>query len=262
MVESLAQFVQPDGATAAGVWVGMVVALLVFSAIIGDHWLARLGQSILVGAGLGYAAAVTWQAMLALPFVQNLRAAPSAEPWNWIPIVLALLLAVAAGERILFQGEGGPPAGGVRRLLRWGGLLPAALLVAAGSAIVAVGAVQGTLLPQFFAAARSGIRWESTLDLFLTGILTLVITASALVFFALDPQRHLASQPTWVQRLMRAWIWFGQRAVWLAAGVLFARLAASRTTLLIAYLEYLRVSWLSTGLWQTVEGWWRGMGNG
>jgi hypothetical protein len=251
----MSQFMQPDWITGAGMWVGLIVSLLVFSAIFGDHWLARLGQTILVAAGLGYAAAVTWHAVVGLPFVQGLIAAPRAEPWNWIPIVLAVLLVVAAAERILLQGEGGPPAGGFRRVLRWGGVVPAALLLAAGIAVVAVGVVQGTLLPQFLAAARTGIRWEAPLDLFFAGLLTLVITASALVFWGLDPQHHLAGQPRWVQRLMRAWVWFGQRAVWLAAGAIFARLLASRTSLLIAEFEFMRATFASTGLWQIIQSW-------
>ncbi len=257
-VTQLSQYMQPDWVASAGVWVGLAVALLVFSAILGDHWLARLGQAILVGAGLGYAAAVTWHAVIGLTVVQGLLANPIAEPWNWIPVVLAALLVLAAGERILLQGEGGPPAGGFRRVLRWGGVVPAALLLAAGIAVVAVGAVQGTLLPQFLAAARTGIRWDAALDVFFTGLLTLVVTASALVFWGLDPQRHMDGQPSWVQRLMRAWVWFGQRAVWLAAGVLFARLAASRTSLLIAQLEFMRAAFASTELWQIIQGWWPG----
>jgi hypothetical protein len=254
----LSQWLQPDFMEAAGTWVGLIVSLLVFSAIFGDHWLARLGQAILVGAGLGYAAAITWQAVAGLPFVQGLLAAPLRAPWNWIPIVLALLLVLAAGERIIFQGEGGPPPGGFRRWLRWGGVLPAALLLGAGIAVIAAGTVQGTLLPQFLAAARTGIQWETSLEAFFTGLLTLVITASALVFWGLDPQRHLDAQPPWVQRLMRGWVWFGQRAVWFAAGVLFARLAASRTSLLIAQLDFIRSSLMATEVWRTLQGWWGG----
>jgi len=254
-VSQIGLLMQPDWVANVSMWVGLIVALLVFSAILGDHWLARLGQTILVAAGLGYAAAVTWHAMAGLPFVQGLLADPRAEPWNWIPVLLGVLLLLAAAERILFQGEGGPPAGGFRRVLRWGGVVPAALLLAAGIAVVVVGTVQGTLLPQFLAAARTGIRWEAPLNLFFTGLLTLIITASALVFWGLDPQHHLAGQPNWVQRLMRAWIWFGQRAVWLAAGVIFARLLASRTSLLIAEFEFMRVTFTSTELWQIIQGW-------
>jgi hypothetical protein len=198
---------------------------------------------------------VTWHTIVGLPFVQGLFANPSAELWNWIPLVLGALLVLAAAERILFQGEGGPPAGGLRRVLRWGGVVPAALLLSVGIAVVAVGAVQGTLLPQFLAAARTGIRWDTALDVFFTGLLTLVITASALVFWGLDPQRHLDGQPGWVGRLMRVWVWFGQRAVWFAAGVIFARLLASRTSLLIAQLEFMRASFASTELWRIIQSW-------
>lgn len=242
----------------AGVWVGLAMALLVFSAILGDHWLARLGQYILVGAGLGYAAAITWHTLLGLAFIQGLLAAPAAQPWNWTPIILALLLVLAASERLLFQGEGGPPPAGLRRFLRWAGVLPAALLLGAGVAIVAVGTVQGTLLPQFLHAAITGVRREAPLDIFLTGLLVLAVTSSALVFFALDPQRHLQGQPRWVQRLVVACVWFGQRAVWFAAGVLFARLAASRTSLLIAQLEWMRATVAASELWQTLQTWWPG----
>ena len=85
-------FSQPDWATALGTWVGFTVALFIFSGIFGDHWLARLGQHILIGSALGYAAAVTLRAILDLPLVQGLRAAPLTQPWDWVPIVLALLL--------------------------------------------------------------------------------------------------------------------------------------------------------------------------
>ena len=111
-VAQIGQFMQPDWVAGAGMWVGLIVALLVFSAILGDHWLARLGQTILVAAGLGYAAAVTWHAMIGLPFVQGLLADPRAEPWNWIPVVLAR--AVGAGG-----GRAHPLSGRRRTACRW-----------------------------------------------------------------------------------------------------------------------------------------------
>ena len=80
----------------------------------------------------------------------------------------------------------------------------------------------------------------------------------ALVFFALDLARHLEGQPAPVRGLVHAALWFGQRAVWFAAGALFARLAASRTSLLIAQLEWLRATLAATGVWQAVQGWVRG----
>jgi len=255
-------FNQPAWATSVGAWLGFAVVLLIFSGIFGDRWLARLGQYILLGAAIGYAAAITWRTLLELPLVQGLRDQPLARPWDWIPVLLAVLLLVAALERIFFQGEGGPPPAGFRRVLRWLGALPAAFLLAAGVAVAATGAVQGTLLPQFLQAARTGITWNAPLDVFLTGVITLVVTAAALVYFGLDPQRHLADQPALVQQIMRGWVWFGQRAVWLAAGVLFARLAVSRISLLIAQFEYLRIVFISSGAWQALETWWRARGGG
>lgn len=250
---------QIDWVTAFSAWTGFVVALLIFSAIFGDHWLARLGQSVLVGSALGYAAVITWHALGRLPFVLQLRADPMSNGWNWIPIVLAALLVLSALERIFMQGEAGPPRAGWQHVARWLGLLPAALLVGAGVAIVLFGMVQGTLLPQFLRAAQIGLHANLPIEVLLTGILALVITASALVFYAVDPDRHLADQPGWVQRFMRGWIWVGQRSVWLAAGAIFARLVVSRTSLLIAQFAYFRLILASTGLWQSIEAWWHSM---
>ena len=67
-----------------------------------------------------------------------------------------------------------------------------------------------------------------------------MLTISSIFFFAVDPERHLADQPTFVRRVVNGIIWLGQRGVWLAAGVIFARLAASRASLLISQLDYFR----------------------
>ncbi|MBW7882552.1 MAG: hypothetical protein H3C34_07935 [Caldilineaceae bacterium] len=250
---------QPEWLNAAGVWLGLVISLLVFSAILGDHWLARLGQYVLVGSVLGYAVAIVWQTAWSLEFVAALRAEPLAAPWNWLPVALALLLVAGALERIFGQERSGPSQGGWRRLLRLAGFLPVAFLVAMGVAVALVGAVQGTVVPQFVQAARTGFQWNAPLELLLTGILALLITSSALVFFAVDPAQHLANQPRPIQRLMGAWIWLGQRAVWLAAGAVFARLAASRLSLLIAEFDYFVSTVNATGLGQLLATWWRSL---
>ncbi|MFZ1768471.1 MAG: hypothetical protein WAU00_04690, partial [Caldilinea sp.] len=96
--------------------------------------------------------------------------------------------------------------------------------------------IQGTLAPQFLYAARSSLEWGAPAALFATGVLTLSLTVAALVFFVIDLDRHVAQQPRWVQRLVHGWVWVGQRAVWLAAGVLFARLFAARLSLFVAEL--------------------------
>jgi hypothetical protein len=249
MIDGLGQV---DWLVTAGTWVALGISLLILSSILGDHWLARLGNHILVGAALGYAAVVTWHALIALPLATELVANPLTKGWNWIPIALAILLIAAALERILWQGESGPPRRGWRHVVRWLGMGPAALLVSAGMAVAALGVVQGTLGPQFLRTAQTGIDWRAPWGVFLTGLLAMVLTASTLIFFVVDPRHHLADQPGWVQKLMRGWIWVGQRAVWLAAGVVFARLVASRISLTFAEFESLGA--MVETLWRTFVG--------
>ncbi len=252
-------FLPADWFGVAGLWVGLVFSLLVFSAILGDHLLARLAQYVLVGASLGYATAVVWQSILGLPVVAALRAAPAANPWQWVPVGLAAVMLIAGIERIFAQGRPGAPARGWRRLLRGIGAIPVLLLVAMAVAVAAIGTLQGTLAPQFVQAARTGLPWGAPADVFLTGVLTLLLTTAALVFFVVDAERHLGGQPVWVQRIMHGWIWIGQRAVWLAAGAIFARLIASRLSLFIAELHYLSVTFQATGAGESLAAWWRTM---
>lgn len=146
--------------------------------------------------------------------------------------------------------------GGSASCAQWGAI-PALALVAMGVAVAVVGAVQGTLAPQFLYAARSSLAWDSDPVAFATGVLTLLLTTAALVFFVLDADQHLAQQPGWVQRLGRGWVWIGQRAVWLAAGALFARLFAARLTLLIAELTRWIGQLQAAGIGASLADWWR-----
>ncbi|GIV74858.1 MULTISPECIES: hypothetical protein [Caldilinea] len=250
--------VQMEWANAAGLWVGFIFTLLIFSALLGDHLLARLAQYVLVGAVLGYAVVVTWQSILASDVATSLRTAPQEKPWNWIPVLLAVVMTIAGLERIFAQGRA--PS---RQSAAWGrglralGAIPALALVSIGAAVTLVGAVQGTLAPQFLSAARSDLTWGAEGPGPITGILVLVLTVTALLFFVIDADRHLEQQPIWVQRPMRVLLWFGQRALWLAAGAIFARLLASRLSLLAAELAHWSYTLQSTTLGQMLERWWR-----
>jgi hypothetical protein len=75
-----------------------------------------------------------------------------------------------------------------------------------------------------------------------------------LLYLYVDPARYLAEQPVYVRRLLNSWLWLGQRAIWLAAGIIFARLMASRLSLLIARIDYLITTFSATPFWQ----WWTG----
>lgn len=246
-----------EWAGALGLWTGFIFTLLIFSALLGDHLIARFAQYVLVGAVLGYAVVITWQSILTSHLVTTLRSDPLASPWQWIPMVLAAILAVAGLERIFAQGRAVPPRRRWRSALRTLGSIPALMLVAIAAAVALIGGVQGTLAPQFMHAARSGLDWDASPAAFVTGLLTLLITAAALLFFVVDADRHLAHQPVWVQRLMRGWLWVGQRALWLAAGALFARLFASRLSLFVAELAHWTQMIQSSELGQAFENGWR-----
>jgi hypothetical protein len=248
----------PEWGSAAGLWIGFVFTLLIFSALLGDHLLARLAQHVLVGAVLGYAVVVTWQSILSSRLAMALRADPQGQPWNWIPVLLALIMAVAGLERIFAQGRASSGRnGGWRRGLRALGAAPALGLVSIGVAVALIGAVQGTLAPLFFSTARNGLNWNAEWTIFAAGVLTLVVTIASLLFFVVDAERHLAQQPAWVQRFLRAWLWIGQRALWVAAGALFARLLASRLSLLAAQLTHWSSTLQSTPMGEMLERWWR-----
>ena len=254
-VAQIGQFMQPDWVANAGMWVGLIVALLVFSAILGDHWLARLGQTILVAAGLGYAAAVTWHAMIGLPFVQGLLADPRAEPWNWIPVILSALLVLAAAERILFQGEGGPPAGWIPPCAALGRCRSGC--PAAGGRDCRRGGWHGTGNHAATVSGRCpyGDPLGRALRTILHGAPYLDYHSQCAGLLGIGPpapSRRTAELGTAPDAGLGL-VW--SAAVWLAAGVIFARLLASRTSLLIAEFEFMRATFTSTGLWQIIQSW-------
>jgi xanthosine utilization system XapX-like protein len=244
-------------AAGAGLWVGFVFTLLIFSALLGDHLLARLAQYVLVGALLGYTVVVTWQSILASTWVAALHAEPWTPRWQWAPAAAAAILAVAGLGRILAQSGLRPPASRWLEALRLFGALPALGLAAVAAALALTGSIQGTLGPQFLHAARNGLIWGAPWAMLASNLVALLVTAAALVALVTDPAQHLTSQPAWVQRLLRGWIWLGQRALWLAAGALFARLFASRLSLWVAEITYWTQAIQSTELGQQLERGWR-----
>jgi hypothetical protein len=55
---------------------------------------------------------------------------------------------------------------------------------------------------------------------------------------------------------MRGWVWIGQRALWIAAGVLLGRLFVSRFSLIFARLQAISDSLQTTGIARWVESLW------
>jgi hypothetical protein len=243
---------------ALGFWIGLLITLLILSAALGDNTLARLGQHLLVGAALGYAAVLTVQHVLYPRLWTPLLADPSSALESWTPLALGLLLMIAGLDRT-WRPPRSTPAPLWRRALHGAGRLPVAFLLGVGLAAGLFGTLQGTFLPQFWRAARIAFDPAAPGLVFLIGALTLLITTATLLYFYIDPARYLAEQPVLIRRLMQGWIGIGRYAVWLAAGMIFARLMASRLSLLIGRVEYLLLALSVSTLWQWAEGTWQAL---
>jgi hypothetical protein len=253
-----------------GIVVGFLLSLALFSFILRDNLLVRLAQYLLVGVTLGYVAVLLWHNVL-LPrlfwpllndtlYLLQLRALPTADTiWiYWIPLGLGLLLWIGGLSHFGAHFAGNCSIRGWLRLLA---LLPAAILAGAGLGVGIAGTVQGTLAPQFLRAAALGLSTAAP-DLLLTGILTLLITTGAMIHLRIGRSPGTVDTlPAFMRSLITAWGWIGQRALWLAAGFIFARIFASRITLLLARLNYfvfeIRESSLSVWLQAFIEGGWQ-----
>lgn len=221
-----------------GFWTGLAMTVLIFSALLGDHAVARTGQHILVGAALGYVGVLAVQQVLRPQLLDPLLREPEPDLRRWVLLGMGVLLVVAGLERSARQGSDAPPSAW-RRALSGAGRIPVAVLLAVGIGTGLMGALQGTLLPQFLRTAQVAFDTSATPLDFLAGTLVLLITTATLIHLYGNVEQTLAEQPIAVRRLMQGWLWLGRRALWLAAGLIFARLMASRLSLLIARVDYL-----------------------
>lgn len=282
----------------AGLVLGLVISLAIGSYLIRDNFLARLGQYILVGAGLGYTAVLVWGNVLWPRLFAPLLADPmvwlsvpeSALLHRWLPLILGLLM-WGGGAELLRQ----PPSGlGGRYILRILAAVPAAILIGVGLGVGVSGAVQGTLLPQLTAAALPPQAEVSTAGgglpaagqaTWLVRLITLVITGGVLIHLqfgrevggsrdapALQPSSDIpppevsgqGRAPRYRMLLftpLRVWEGIGRRALWLAAGILFARLALARFSLALARLDYFLFEVPRSELWQLIWAAVRGAGS-
>jgi hypothetical protein len=123
------------------------------------------------------------------------------------------------------------------------------ILVGVAVGVGIAGAIQGTLAPQFLRSADLGLPAGSP-GFLLVGILTLLITSGALIHLQLGKNFTVdRNLPGFLGSILSGWGWIGERALWLAAGFLFAQLFTSRITLLIARLDYFLYDLRTSDLW-------------
>ncbi|MEZ4860052.1 MAG: hypothetical protein R3C14_02035 [Caldilineaceae bacterium] len=244
-------FTPPLFGATAGLWVSFFFSLMIFSLIAGDRSLARLAQYILVGVTLGYLGALVWRQVLVPRLFQPLFSAPLATPGLWLTLILGLLLWIAGLERIWLRGLLPPRKHRAwRTFLRVAGGIPVALMLGITLSAVLIGLLQGTLWPQFWQAAHTGLIWSAPPLTALASLLVLLLTTATLLYWTLPIPQVAATQPKWVRRLLLAWQGVGQRALWFAAGVLFARLLAAQLSVVIERMQFFSARLSATFLWQ------------
>ncbi len=234
----------------AGVWVAFLFTLMIFSALAGDNAVSRMAQHVLIGAGLGYAGVLAIRHVLGPRLFTPLLTGEATFISGWIPLALGLVLLLAGVDRgILQAGSEWAPIPAWRKALHGAGRLVVALLLGIGLGAGIMGALQGTFIPQYLRAAQAGFAPGSAGFGPLFGVLTVLLTSAALLHVFVDPDRHLRRQPAYARNLMSGWLWIGQRAIWFASGLVFARMVASRMSLLIARVLFLTQTINDSALW-------------
>jgi hypothetical protein len=255
----------PFGWDLAGILVGYLFSLILFSFLLRESFLVRLGLYLLVGVSLGYAAVLAWHDIL-LPRLfrplwemewSQVGADLSATSPVWqllLPMLMGLLVWLMGARLMIRQGIGSPASGDgpQDRLLAWLLPLPLSLMVGTGLGTALSGSIQGTLIPQAVAATQVSPGSGGVL-----AGLALIITTGALLYLRV-PEAGALGLPGPVAWLVRVWAWIGQRALWLAAGILFGQLILSRTTLLVERLLYFIHALPNSGLWGWLAALWGG----
>lgn len=246
-------------------WISCSLAMMIFSVLFGENMLSRLAHYILTGASLGYLAVLLLQDILKqrliLPLMQN----PLGN-WGQIGLLIFSLILLFTGILHLFRPSSAPlsskdPTNETQagRRFRLIGMIPVALIVGVALATTATGAIQGILLPQFMRAVQTGFAWSASPSQLLSSVVMLLITTGVLMhlYVNIRPTRkngslvdfaststqnqvanHDRSRNGFLSLLVTPWSWLGKRALWFAAGMLFARLVMSRLSLLIAQFEF------------------------
>ncbi|MFZ1396388.1 MAG: hypothetical protein WAS33_05810 [Candidatus Promineifilaceae bacterium] len=197
----------------AGLIIGILLTLFIYSYLIGDNPLYRISVHLLVGVSAAYAVVVVVQQLL-LPIWQQIQANPtSPDSLIWLVPILFVLLLLA------------------RRLpsLSWLGQTTLALLVGVGAAVALLGSLTGTLWPQIVQ-----VQPASPLQGIVVAILT-ICTLLTFQFTALRPHSSGTWQPGMWMRGVTA---VGHIVLTVTFGALFATLLSTGLILLADRLNY------------------------
>lgn len=197
----------------AGLIIGILLTLFIYSYMIGDNPLYRISVHLLVGVSAAYAVVVVVRQLL-LPIWRQIQANPTdPDSLVWLVPVLFVLMLLA------------------RRLpsVSWLGNTSLALLVGVGAAVALLGSLTGTLWPQIV-----NVQPATPLQGGVVAVLT-VCTLLAFQFTALRPRSSGTWQPAMWQRGITA---VGRIVLTVTFGALFATLVSTGLILLAERLNF------------------------
>jgi len=204
----------------AGLVMGAVLTLLIFSYLLGDNPLYRLALHLFIGALVGYSLGIVLRDILLGTVLAQLLTNPLAVVF---PLVLGILLLFKGFPRQAYVGN-----------------FSVAYLVGVGTAVALSGALVGTLVPQIGATgqALSPASLQSSRTGLLDGLLIVVGTTCTLLGFAFTAQRERGVGGVWslVTKLAAQ---VGRVFTIFAFGVAFAGALTASLSIFIGRIQYL-----------------------
>jgi len=195
--------------------------VLIFSYLLGDNPLFRIGSYIFVGVTAGYVAAVAmWQVVYPRLIYPLVYGTSTDRPLVLFPLLLAGFLFLKISPRTSHLGS---PA--------------MAYMVGVSAAVTVGGAVIGTILPQTWATInlfdmQTSQSWLDVIESAGNGIIILIALVAALSYF------HFGARPTADGSPRRfvpiEWLaWLGRMFIAVTLGTLFAGVLLASLTALI-----------------------------
>lgn len=203
----------------AGLVLGAVLTLLIFSYLLGDNPLYRLALHLFVGALVGYSFGIVLHEVLLKITLGQLQ----SYPILLVPLVMGLWL-------FFFKS--------IPKLAYMGNFV-LAFLIGVGTAVALSSALMGVIIPQIEATGRA-LSFPSPAPFrlgLLDGLLVVVGTVCTLMAFNFTARKQQGLTGVWA-RLVGMMMWIGRVFLLFAFGVSFAGALTASLSIFIGRMQY------------------------
>jgi hypothetical protein len=207
--------VNPDLITLdlAGLLVGALLALMIFSYLLGDNPLYRLALHLFVGVAVGYAFGLALRVILSRFFAPLIY---DRDLSLLVPLILVIFLLIKGLPKYAYIGN-----------------MSVAYLVGVGAAVALSGTLLGSLLPQIGATGRA-LQTHGLLE----GLIILVGTLGTLAVFAFTVRGRGSFGRLW-SGIVGGFAWVGRWFLVTALALGFAGAFTAAASILIGRLSQL-----------------------